>query len=400
MKRKLLFGCLPVVLMTALFASCIKQDAYKKFLEGGEISYAGRADSVIARSGNGRIQLSIILGNDPNVNKVRAFWNDRRESAEMQIPESGNRDTVRMVIENLAEGTHNFVVYTFDNKNNSSVAVNVTGDVYGENYVSTLSNRMLGEIRYSSDGKKLQLQWESSPPSEVYTEVHYQDRNNQSRSLTVYPEETLTEIENYNEGAGIQYLSFFKPDSTAFELFFSEMASVEIPKFERLLDKANFKDFSLPTDVKDGGYGWLIEYLWDENYDPPGFATQSGIPQWFTLDLGVSTSLSKFKIWQANDRLYEKESVKKFEVWGSENPDMNGSWDSWTKLMTCESVKPSGLPVGERTSADIEYARAGEEFVFPVGTPKIRYLRFKLLENWGDSHFMTIAELSFWTSER
>lgn len=399
MKRKRLFACIIVMSTAALFVSCIKQDAYKEFLKGGEISYAGRADSVITRSGNGRIQLSIILGNDPNVNKVMAFWNDRRDSAEMQIPEGGNRDTVRMVIESLAEGTYNFVVYTFDNKNNSSVAVNVSGEVYGENYVHSLFNRKLGEIGYSVDGK-LQLHWESSPPNEVYTEVHYQNRNGESRSVTVSPNEALTEIENYKEGADIQYISFFKPDSMAFELFSPKVASVEIPKFERLLDKANFKDYSLPTDVKDGGYGWLIEYLWDENYDPPGFATQSGIPQWFTFDLGVSTSLSKFNIWQANDRLYEKESVKKFEVWGSDNPDMDGSWDSWTKLMTCESVKPSGLPVGERSSEDIAYAQAGEEFVFPAGTPKARYLRFKLLENWGDSHFMTIAELSFWTSER
>ncbi|MEC3878150.1 DUF4998 domain-containing protein [Parapedobacter sp. 10938] len=399
MKRKLLFGCLPVILMAALFVSCIKQDAYKKFLEGGEISYAGRADSVIAQSGNGRIQLSIVLGNDPNVNKAMAFWNDRRDSAEIQIPESIKGDTVRMIIENLAEGTHNFVVYTFDNRNNSSVAVNVSGEVYGENYVSSLSNRQLGEIDYSTDGK-LQLHWESSSPNEVYTEVHYQDQNEEHHSLTVSPEETLTQIEDYYEGAEIRYLSFFKPDSTVFELFAPEMTTVEIPTFERLLDKAGFRDFSLPTDVKDGGYGWLVEYLWNENYNPPGFATQSGIPQWFTLDLGVSTSLSKFKIWQANDRLYEKESVKKFEVWGSDNPDMDGSWDSWTKLMTCESVKPSGLPVGELSSEDIEYAKAGEEFVFPAGTPKTRYLRFKLLENWGNSRFMTIAELSFWTSDR
>jgi len=399
MKRKLLSACLMVLSMATLFVSCIKQDAYKEFLKGGEINYAGRADSVIAYSGNGRVRLSVVLGNDPNVNKVMAFWNDHQDSVEIQIPEDVARDTVRMVIENLAEGTHNFVVYTFDTGNNVSVAVNVIGEVYGENYVRSLLNRRLQEITYSVDGK-LQLHWENSPPNEVYTEVHYQDRNDESRSLTVTPDETLTEIENYKVGGEIQYLSFFKPDSTAFELFSPEVTAVEIPEFERMLYKANFRDFSLPTDVKEGGYGWLIEYLWDENYNPPGFATQPGIPQWFTLDLGHSVSLSKFKIWQANDRLYEKESVKKFEVWGSENPDMDGSWDSWTKLMTCESIKPSGLPVGEVSSEDIEYAEAGEVFVFPVGTPKVRYLRFKLLENWGDSHFMTIAELSFWTSER
>lgn len=400
MKQIYLSGIVLFALIVVFASSCIKEDEYKKFLEEGEIVYAGRADSVIAQSGNERIRLRIVLGNDPNVSTIKAYWNNRRDSAEMLVERTPDNDTVNMVIDELAEGNYNFAVYTYDQENNSSVAVNVTGYAYGESYINSLVNRRLDAVDYSSDGQSLQFHWGRSLNNEAYTELHYTDRNENGQTLTVLPDDTLTEIPDHKENGEITYRSFFKPDTTAYEFFYTEITNVTLPKFERALSKAGFKDFSLPTDIKDGGYGWLIEYLWDDNFSPPGFATQSGVPQWFTIDLGVSTTLSKLKIWQANDRLYAKESVKKFEVWGSDNPDMDGSWDSWTKLMTCESVKPSGLPVGENSGADIEYAAAGEEFVFTDGTPKIRYLRLKLLENWGNSSFMTIAELSLWTTDR
>lgn len=391
---------LSVLILTFFASSCIKKDEYKKFLEGGEIRYAGRADSVFAMAGNQRVQLNVVLGNDPNVVKVKAFWGGSRDSAEVEVPEGSSGDTVRMVIEGLSEGIHNFTVYTYDEDNHASIAIHLTADAYGESYIQSLANRRLNEIQYVGDDAKLQLSWEDSYTNELYTELYYQDENDVQQTATIYPTEDLIELDNYKAQGEIQYRSFFKPDSTAFDLFFTDMSSVEIPKYERQLDKALFKDFSLPTDVVDGGYGWLIEYLWNGTADAPGFATQSVIPQWFTIDLGVSKKLSRFKVWQANDRLYEKESVKKFEIWGSDNPNPDGSWDSWTKLMTCESFKPSGLPVGENSAEDIEYANAGEEFILPTDIPSTRYIRFKLIENWGNSSFMTIGEVSFWTSEK
>jgi hypothetical protein len=87
-------------------------------------------------------------------------------------------------------------------------------------------------------------------------------------------------------------------------------------------------------------------------------------------------------------------------LYGSDNPNPDGSWASWTLIGSYTSVKPSGLPVGQNTQADIDYAKAGEEFTVPSGTPKFRYYRFKLLSNWGNSHFMTMEEITFYTHDR
>ena len=92
--------------------------------------------------------------------------------------------------------------------------------------------------------------------------------------------------------------------------------------------------------------------------------------------------------------------MKTFELYGSNNPSSDGSFNSWTLLGAYTSVKPSGLPVGQNTSADVAYAKAGEEFTIASGTPQSRYYRFKLLSNWGNASFMTMAEITFFTHER
>jgi len=69
-------------------------------------------------------------------------------------------------------------------------------------------------------------------------------------------------------------------------------------------------------------------------------------------------------------------------------------------LADCQSIKPSGLPGGETTAGDIDYAKAGEEFKFSQGSPKVRYLRIKVLETWGNGSFITMGELGVWTSDK
>jgi len=89
------------------------------------------------------------------------------------------------------------------------------------------------------------------------------------------------------------------------------------------------------------------------------------------------------------------------EIWGSVDPNSNGSWDdSWTYLMTIESVKPSGLPMGQLSDEDRQLILDGEEFTFPSDIPPVKYIRFKILETWsGAKNQWFMMEVSFWGSE-
>ncbi|NDV65281.1 DUF5000 domain-containing lipoprotein [Bacteroides sp. 224] len=188
----------------------------------------------------------------------------------------------------------------------------------------------------------------------------------------------------------------------------SETYSTNItPLYEEKLDLTKFKALVLPGDLKVDVYGPMENLFngnnrWDEmnlahsqDFNPDEF------PVWFTFDMGQVATLSRFTYWQRlmnnGDFLYDNGSIKEWEVWGSADvPDQSGSWDGWTKLMDCESIKPSGWPSGSKSEEDIEYARRGEEFEFPMGTPAVRYIRFKINSTHTGAGLVVMQQLWFY----
>jgi len=208
----------------------------------------------------------------------------------------------------------------------------------------------------------------------------------------------------------------FDPKPTNFAVFvkdrwnnYSDTLTKElVPVFEKQLDRTKFREVSLPTDQL-AAFGWTMPYLWDgvivnnTNVDKPGFHTSpNGVwPQWFTFSLGVKARLSRFKYWQRGSWVaFTDRNIKKFEIWGSNNPAQDGSWDSWTKLMDGTSVKPSGLPMGTNSPEDIALVGAGEEFIFPDNTPEVQYIRIKVLETWSGSKSFYIMQVGFWGADQ
>jgi hypothetical protein len=168
------------------------------------------------------------------------------------------------------------------------------------------------------------------------------------------------------------------------------------PLFEKELDRNNFKELKLASDAPLINSSWNFQLLFDNKFEDICYHTAvgSGMPQWFTIDMTQVATLSRFKMWQRQGNIYNHGNVKKFEIWGSNNP--GDDWSSWQLLGTFESIKPSGQPTGIVTTEDIAFAAAGEEFVFPPGTEAVRYLRFKSLASWSGGDFVHILELRFW----
>jgi hypothetical protein len=178
------------------------------------------------------------------------------------------------------------------------------------------------------------------------------------------------------------------------------------PMLEQLLDKSKFRQYSLPND-QPSAWGWEMPYLWDNKLDlgGPGFHTLQGAephPHRFTFDMGVVAKLSRFKLLQRFDGyVYSHGNPHFFTMWGCATiPDASGSWNGWTKLMDCESIKPSGLPLGQTSDADLSYAMGtdglGEEFTFPLSAPPVRYIRLELIKNWSGTDFFHAIEITFW----
>ena len=121
------------------------------------------------------------------------------------------------------------------------------------------------------------------------------------------------------------------------------------------------------------------------------------MPQWFTFDMGVTAKLSRLTWFMRPGYLYSLHNPKEVEIWGSNNPNPDGSFDdSWILLVSHTQVKPSGLPEGQLSQDDIDAANAGETVVFPLNTPKVRYIRFKTNKNWSNGTYVNFYELMMW----
>jgi hypothetical protein len=172
------------------------------------------------------------------------------------------------------------------------------------------------------------------------------------------------------------------------------------PIFEEEADKSLFRLISLPTDIGNS-WGWAESNMWNGHINSAAgwvAGTSSPLPIHVTIDLGATYQFSRFIYWNRNqyDFYFDRCAVLLLEIWGSNNPNPNGSFDeSWTLLMTMPRFsKPSGLPFGELNAEDVEVGDAGNESNFPSGTPPCRYIRLRILETGNMGLEATIMEIS------
>lgn len=177
------------------------------------------------------------------------------------------------------------------------------------------------------------------------------------------------------------------------------------PWMEEYLDKKKFMWMEIPGDVRWNYFGGAPERAWDDvvnNYNFAHTEIPEEHPHRFTIDLGVTAKLNRFRFWQrpGDEVLYKHGAPKYYKIYGRSDRPTDGSASDplkgWKLLMECHSFKPSGLPLGQQTTEDIEYAARGEEFSFPRGMEAVRYIRFEMLESWSGMKCSTIGELSFW----
>lgn len=173
------------------------------------------------------------------------------------------------------------------------------------------------------------------------------------------------------------------------------------PYFESLIDNSTFAVLRLPNDVWQAHTGaphLVLERAWDGNIGTEFHTVpNSGSPQSFSFDMGKKVKLSRFKYHQRqNTTRWNHGNPKYFELWGSNEPSPDGSWDSWTKIGEFESIKPSGLPLGTVSSEDIAKAIEGEDFDIPILTPAYRYYRWNTVRTWANMTYVSIGELTFW----
>jgi len=269
--------------------------------------------------------------------------------------------------------------------------------------------------------------------------------------LDVYwdnPKEGLTVIELYrvSEGGGLVFEDVINTESafgvgqilglSAVETDFvfiikdaygNQCDRVEFtatPLYIEIFDRSKFQSVFQPYDQEPAYADWPVSELFDGNIssgngfhtiaispgnDPnpvlpyyEGHTVSNGTPYrvpLFTIDLGSLNQLYRFTYWPRVNYQWRHGTPKKFDLWGSDKLNADGSLDGWTLLLdNVGPVKPSGTECDNSltTEEDINFANAGINFDISPDMPKVRYIRFAQREGQNCiSTLFVMTELQF-----
>ncbi|MCH5597871.1 DUF4959 domain-containing protein [Niabella ginsengisoli] len=180
---------------------------------------------------------------------------------------------------------------------------------------------------------------------------------------------------------------------------FSDTLKVTLTPLEEvpLLDDGRYayRLLDLPGDVPVNSASWVDKNgIWDDDYTSGGrFYTQTNegyeLPLSLTIDLNTPALLSRMIYWTwwgSSSGTYGATHMYDFAVYGSNDPNPDGSWDSWTFIDRFLSIRPSGLGFGVSASEEeVENLKEnGETYEFsdPLAFPKFRYIRLRIYANW------------------
>jgi hypothetical protein len=393
-------------------------DTYKEFIVEGGLVYPERADNLQVLSGVYSATIVWKKATDPKVVRARIYWDNYSDSTEVDTSTADK--FVRVSISDLKEKHYTFQIITMDAEGNKSLPSEVSGDVYGDTFLATLKTRpVLYEIANSVTGEWT-LKWDAAAVNTIATEVEYTTTGGGVKTVTVPVADTKTVIPDARFGATYRYRTVFSLALSAEYLYTGYTSDVVSSKYEEVkIPSTRFANAALPTDTYtangDEAYNGLGN-LWDglgwQNlgsgwgntfYSDPG----TNIPSHFTINLGQTVILDRFKMYPHRTGRYAARTPRVFEVWGTENPPADGSFDNWTKIGLWEVHKPSGYnpngAVGTITAEDLTYIQNGADFTVEADRRiPIKYLRFKTLstfETYGTATTQAgvqIAELEFW----
>ncbi|HMI05644.1 MAG TPA: DUF4998 domain-containing protein [Pedobacter sp.] len=224
-KEKLGYFIMLIVLCCSCLIGCSKMDdTYKDFIKDGERVYVGRVDSLKARPGLNRLQLSWLAISDRQVIKATIFWNNRTSKKDVPIQKTAGIDLIEVILTDIPEENYAFEVITYDSDNNFSMPVNITSRVYGDQYVRSLYNRLI--ISTAKKTNTLQINWDAASTGTVRTEIEYTDVSGLTSTVNAAGSELITVIANYKTGTSFKYRTLFLPEPLALDTAYTDFVVI------------------------------------------------------------------------------------------------------------------------------------------------------------------------------
>jgi hypothetical protein len=320
-----------------LFASCEKMDAtYKDFLNGGEIVYNGKPELLQVFSGNKRVKLKWYIVSDPKITSAKIFWNNPgqidgdpivpgqrpagRDSVVITVQRGSGTDSVQTYIDRLKEGIYTFTVFMYDGKGHSSVKAEVIGDVYGDNYQGSITNRPLDmpQLNILNGKSDLYIPWYGVAQQAVRIDLIYTNTAgllktvqktkipnpaDARRGMIWLDRDTLF---NFKDAAGakLRFRTAYLPEETAIDTFFTAYTDIGYkyyvpptppPVDQNLaINKKITTSSATGTSLTDGDR--TNKAFWQ-----PSSGERADLNVWFYVDLGSVVDFNTTQVYFIKD---------------------------------------------------------------------------------------------------
>lgn len=256
-----------VLLAIAGIISCRKQDDYKNYLNGGEILYTGKADSVQVHPGRNRVELYWLLISDPTIVRSKVYWNNHADSTEVAISRTAGIDTIRLLISNLAERTYDFEIINYDKVGHASMKAHTIGTVYGTTYESALLNRGINNAEWTENEAHITWSDVDSATGVLGMQLRYTDADNKLHD-TLIPavmEGQMSTWANYPSNTPFEYRTMYRPDTLAIDTFYTDWEAKTLKEDITLAYLRNpggpfLRDPSKPSDWR---WGQLADWTYN-----------------------------------------------------------------------------------------------------------------------------------------
>ncbi len=342
--------------------------------------------------------LTWIHNSDPGISKYIVYWNYGADSVLVDAATTQASDTVKAYINNLEEGSYNFVIHSFYASGDKSVPINIENiPVYGDKYSGGLLNRSVSGINYTDN--KVMINWNIPDTINITTEVWYTTSLDEVKTVYVDPDSNTLVLPDWKLPTRIYYRSSYKPQANAIDTFVVNVFdSLSIPNLP--VDKSLWKEALLPNDVVAGSTETPLSYIWDGQVGsyPDIYQTDAvSIPHTFTIDLGKSYGkLSRFEEWGRPDITGpDNGNPVELEVWGIE--DTTGS--ATLLPATDPEWKDESILKGWTLLTEVKRTDDGVAGVTTniVGNPPVvRYIRIRVVKTASETAFSHLSEISFW----
>lgn len=363
-----------------LFVSCLFvcsscgdfMDVHKAYIEGGEIIYAPKPDTISFVAGRGRILFNCRTYNAPNVKSIDVYWNDGLDSLIVPVTLGAGYDSISVILDDMPEKSYTFNIRMTDNFGHKSLYVTDFGSSYGDSYQSTLNDRRIKSISLSDKGGA--VDWYSAMDGLVRNEVRYTRSDGTKAVVPMANDEYSVVCPDVKPGTSFEYRSLYIPEEQAIDTFSTVWTTYdEIFPEEYKYDPSDWSVLSCSDETASDGGGMTslidgdLETYWHSQWE----GGEAPLPHWVVIDMQSPKKMSKIEIYRRAGNTDAK-SVRVFV-----NDDSDPAGKGWMQI--------TEGTFGEGDAVQLSIPAS-------VATTKGRYLKILLPDSNRDP-FISIAEV-------